>query len=220
MVVAAHPDDEVLGCGGTLTRYAAEGHHVFSLILGEGVTSRDGDPRRHPRAIRRLSRESDRANQRLGVKRVFRYAFPDNRFDAVPLLDIIKAIEAVKREVRPTVVFTHHAHDVNIDHQITFKAALAAFRPLPGETVRELYAFYVLSSTDWQAPVAFAPTYYVNISATVGKKVQALRAYRSEIREYPHPRSVRGVLIEATRTGLRVGLEKAEAFEVIRKIDR
>jgi len=221
LVVAAHPDDEVLGCGGTMARYAREGHAVFSLILGQGVESRNVDQRMQSRQIRRLLKESDLANQVLGVRKVYRYSFPDNKFDSVPLLEIVKAIEAVKRMVGPRIVFTHHAHDVNIDHQITFKASLAAFRPLPGEHIQEFYSFYVQSSTDWQSPahgLVFSPTSFVNVTSTIQRKVRALQAHKSEIRDYPHPRSAKGVLIEAERTGLIVGLEKAEAFELIRSI--
>jgi LmbE family N-acetylglucosaminyl deacetylase len=222
LVIAAHPDDEVLGCGATLAKYAERHHDVFSLILGEGM-ARGSNKIIQDLGIRELRKESERANRILGVRKVYRYSFPDNRFDSVPLLEIVKAIESVKSEVGPTIVFTHHAHDVNIDHQIAFKASLAAFRPLPGETVREFYCFQTVSSTEWQASncgLVFLPTHYEDVAATMDKKVRAVKAYASELRNYPHPRSTEGVLAQAVQMGLRVGLEKAEAFELIRKISR
>src|SRR3990172_863872 len=166
LVVAAHPDDEVLGCGATLAKYAERHHDVFSLILGEGM-ARGSNKIIQDLGIRELRKESERANRILGVRKVYRYSFPDNRFDSVPLLEIVKAIERVKREVRPTIVFTHHAHDVNIDHQLTFKASLAAFRPLPGETVRDFYCFQTASSTVSQARkyrLGFFPTHHPDVA--------------------------------------------------------
>lgn len=221
LVVAAHPDDEVLGCGATMARYAAEGRAVSVLILGAGVASRGADAASLARSRAKLEIESDKANKILGVRKVYRADFPDNRFDTVALLDVVQAIEAVKAKVKPALVLTHHAHDVNVDHQVAFRACLAAFRPQPGEAARELRSFYVLSSTDWQAPSpAFAPNLHVDVASTLEKKVRALEAYRSEIRPYPHPRSSKGVRIEAQRAGLRVGLTAAEAFEVVRRIER
>src|SRR5438105_2777078 len=125
LVVAAHPDDEVLGCGATMARFRREGHPVFTLILGEGVRAREGAEKNQDAMVKRLLGESDAANKMLGVRKVFRGDFPDNRFDSVPLLDIVKKIEQIKKTVKPAIVFTHHAHDVNIDHQLTFKAVLA-----------------------------------------------------------------------------------------------
>lgn len=220
LVVAAHPDDEVLGCGATMARLAAEGRDVFVLILGAGGAARDVSPAVLARMTKKLRDESSAAGRILGVRKIFRRDFPDNRFDTVPLLDIVKAIEEVKAEVKPVLVMTHHAHDVNVDHQRTFQACLSAFRPQPGEAVQELRSFYVLSSTDWQAPSpSFSPNLFVDATRKLEKKVRALKAYRSEIRSAPHPRSAAGVRLEAQRTGMRVGLEAAEAFEIIRLIE-
>jgi LmbE family N-acetylglucosaminyl deacetylase len=146
---------------------------------------------------------------------------PDNRFDTVPLLDIIKLIEKIKKNVSPEIVFTHHHEDLNIDHCITFKAVMTAFRPLKGESVREMYSFEVPSSTEWNAPLAgsyFRPNYFVDISETLEKKLAAMREYESEIRDFPHPRSPKALSINAKRWGSQIGLEAAEAFELIRMI--
>lgn len=223
LVIAAHPDDEVLGCGATMAKLAAAGHEVRVLILGEGISARDEnrDREKREKEIQVLKANMAKANNILGTGGIFTFDLPDNRFDTVPLLDVIKLIEKVKKDVSPEVIFTHHHADLNIDHCITFKAVMTAFRPLRGESVREIYSFEVLSSTEWNAPLAgtyFRPNYFVDISETLAQKLAALREYESEIREFPHPRSPEAIRLNARRWGGQVGLEAAEAFEVIRMI--
>ena len=223
LVIAAHPDDEVLGCGGAIARFAVEGCEVYTLILGEGITSRDPSRDQHKRdeEIRELKKQAENANNILGVKKVYAFNFPDNRFDSVPLLDIIKTIEKIKKDIKPDIVFTHHYGDLNIDHQITFKAVMTAFRPTKDESVKEIYSFEIPSSTEWNAPSSltyFMPDYFVDISKTIKLKVRAMKEYKCEIREYPHPRSIESIEIKAKQRGIQVGLEAAEAFEVIRLI--
>jgi len=223
LVIAAHPDDEVLGCGGTVARFEAEGDKVYTLILGEGITARDASSDQHKReeGIRGLKKQAEAANKILGVKKVYTFDFPDNRFDTIPLLDIIKTIEKIKEDIKPDIVFTHHYGDLNIDHQITFKAVITAFRPAVDESVKELYSFEIPSSTEWNAPSSlthFMPEYFVDISKTIKLKVRAMKEYKCEIREYPHMRSVESIEIKAKQWGIQVGLETAEAFEVIRLI--
>jgi len=223
LVVAAHPDDEVLGCGGTIARLTSEGNCVYTLILGEGVTSRDRkrDLAKRENEIVELKKKAEDANKILGVKKVYTYDFPDNRFDTVSLLDIIKTIEKIKKDIKPDIVFTHHYGDLNIDHQITFKAVMTAFRPTKDESVKEIYSFEIPSSTEWNAPSSltyFMPDYFVDISKTIKLKVRAMKEYKCEIREYPHPRSIESIEIKAKQRGIQVGLEAAEAFEVLRLI--
>ena len=223
LVIAAHPDDEVLGCGGTIARLTSEGNYVYTLILGEGVTSRDKkrDRVKRENEIAGLRKQTEDVNKILGVKKVYTYDFPDNRFDTVPLLDIIKIVEKIKEDIKPDIVFTHHYGDLNIDHQITFKAVMTAFRPTKDESVKEIYSFEIPSSTEWNAPSSltyFMPDYFVDISKTIKLKVRAMKEYKCEIREYPHPRSIESIEIKAKQRGIQVGLEAAEAFEVIRLI--
>ena len=223
LVVVAHPDDEVLGCSGTMARLAMEGNDVYTLILGEGITARDKERDRINREkdLCELKNHIVKANKLLGVKKTYTFDFPDNRFDTVALLDIIKTIEEIKEDIKPDIVFTHHYGDLNIDHQITFKAVMTAFRPLKKETVREIYSFEVLSSTEWNIPkpeICFVPNHFVDISKTIKLKVRAMKEYKCEIREYPHPRSIESIEIKAKQRGIQVGLEAAEAFEVIRLI--
>lgn len=223
LVIAAHPDDEVLGCGGTIAKLAKQGNDVHVLILGEGVTSRDDKRNRAGRVedIQQLKRQAEKAHRLLGIKKTFLYDFPDNRFDTVSLLDIVKTIEKVKKGTMPEIVFTHHRGDLNIDHQITFKAVLTAFRPVKGERVRGIYSFEVPSSTEWNAPSLsdyFMPNYFSDISKTLAQKIRAVKEYKSEIRAFPHPRSVESVQVYAKRWGIQVGLSAAEAFEIVRII--
>jgi LmbE family N-acetylglucosaminyl deacetylase len=220
LIVAAHPDDEVLGCGGTAARLVNEGDEVFTLVLGEGVTSRDDSRQRVKREkeIARLNEQIHEANGVIGVKEVFAYDFPDNRFDSVPLLDIVKIIEKIKAEVEPDIVFTHYEGDLNIDHRITYRAVLTAVRPVKGETVKEIYSFEVLSSTEWNYPLRFSPDCFFDISSTIDQKVAAMEKYRSELRDYPHPRSLKGIRLNAEQWGMKVGLSYAEAFKMVRCI--
>jgi len=130
LIVAAHPDDEVLGCGGTISRLVREGYEAYTLILGEGITSRDKNRNRKKRKeeINKLKEQIYKANKVLGVKEVFTFDFPDNRFDSVDFLDIVKTIEEVKNNLKPEIVFTHSKSDLNIDHYITYKAVITATR--------------------------------------------------------------------------------------------
>ncbi len=223
LIIVAHPDDEVLGCGGTIARLAMEGCNVYTLILGEGVTSRseERDRVKKRKELTELKRELKNANKILGVKKVYTFEFPDNRFDTMPLLDIIKVIEKIKKDIKPDILFTHHHGDLNIDHQITFKAVMTAFRPHMDETVQEIYSFEIPSSTEWNMPTSatvFIPNYFIDISKTLELKTKAMKEYKSEIRKYPHPRSLEAIEIIAKRWGVQIGRKSAEAFEVIRLI--
>jgi LmbE family N-acetylglucosaminyl deacetylase len=223
LIVAAHPDDEILGCGGTAVRLAKEKHAVYTLIIGEGITSRDErrDRSRRDREIHELKKSVGAANKIVGVRKVYFCDLPDNRFDTVPLLDLIKTIEKFKEQVNPDIIFTHHHADLNIDHQRTFQAVMTAFRPIKGERVKEIYSFEIPSSTEWSTPSAssyFMPNYFVDISDTLKTKIEAMRKYSSEIRDFPHPRSPEAIEIISRRWGIQVGTEAAEAFEVVRII--
>lgn len=220
LIVAAHPDDEVLGCGGTMARLSAEGCEVFTLILGEGITSRDDSRNIDKREgeLFELKRQITRANEILGVKEVFVLDFPDNRFDTIPLLDIVKAIETVKNKVRPDTIFTHFDKDLNIDHGITQRAVLTAARPQKGETVREILSFEVLSSTEWNSPISFSPDVFYDITDTLEIKLAAMMEYRDEIRVFPHPRTLEGIEINARYWGMKIGNGVSEAFKCVRTI--
>ena len=217
LVVAAHPDDELLGAGGTLAKHAADGDEVYGLILGEGVMARSGANRN---GISYLQKQAQTAAKIIGLKKIQFADFPDNAFDSVPLLKIVQKVEAVIAAVCPDIVFTHYEHDLNIDHRLPFQAVLTACRPMNPHCPRELYTFETLSSTEWQSKghQLFAPDTYVDIAPTLEIKLKALQAYASELRPYPHSRSLEGVKILAEWRGLESHLAAAEAFRTIRRI--
>lgn len=223
LVVAAHPDDEILGCGGTMALHSQRGDEVYVLILGEGITSRDvkRDRKKRDREIKELRRDIEAANKIVGTKKTFIYDFSDNRFDSVPLLDIVKVVEKVKIEVMPDIVYTHHHGDLNIDHRLTFHAVLTACRPLKNESVRSIYSFEIPSSTEWSADSSkyFIPNYFVNIKEPLDKKINAMKAYMNEIRDFPHPRSGKALKILAQSRGIIAGFKYAEAFMVVRILE-
>jgi len=220
LIIVAHPDDEVLGCFGTVARLIKEGYEAYTLILGEGKTSRDEQRivENKKNELEILNSEIKKANNIIGIKKVFVESFPDNRFDSVDLLDIIKVISKVKDEVRPDIIFTHYEHDLNIDHQITYKAVITATRPMENECVKEIYSFEILSSTEWNYPLSFNPDIYFDISDTINLKVNAMKEYKSELCEYPHPRSLEGIKLNSKYQGIRVGKKYVEAFKSVRVI--
>jgi len=122
----------------------------------------------------------------------------------------------VKNEIKPNIVFTHYSDDLNIDHVVTYNAVLTATRPVSGETVKEIYSFEVLSSTEWKYPLTFSPDIFVDIKGYISKKIDAMSKYVSELREFPHPRSTRAILANAEMWGVRTGCETAEAFKTVR----
>lgn len=218
LVIAAHPDDEILGCGGTIAKLAKADGQVYTLILGTGVASRyeTENGKEIKSQIEELKRQLYAANETVGVKEVFIHNFPDNKFDTVALLDIVKVIEKIKTKIKPEVVFTHYLKDLNIDHQITYQAVITAARPLSTETVREIYSFEVPSSTEWAYPLSFAPDVFFDITETVDLKIKAISSYKSELREFPHPRSIKGLELNAQVWGMKAGVRYAEAFKAVR----
>ena len=223
LVVAAHPDDEVLGCGGTIVRHVQQGDRVAVIILAEGVTSRAAKriPDQDAEKLQALAAATHRACAVLGVKDVTLNDFSDNRMDSLPLLEIVKVIEQHIARLQPTVVYTHHGGDVNVDHRVTYQAVVTACRPQPGHPVKTLLTFETSSSTEWQPPLAgifFAPNWFVDIGKTLATKQEALLAYESELRTWPHPRSIQAIEHLARWRGSMVGVEAAEAFALARNI--
>ncbi len=218
LIVAAHPDDEVLGCFGTVARFIKEGYEAYTLILGEGKTSRDEKRvvENKKNELKLLNKEIKRANDIIGIKKCFVYDFPDNRFDSVDLLDIVNVISQIKDEIKPDMIFTHYENDLNIDHQITYKAVITATRPMQNECVKEIYSFEVLSSTEWSYPLSFSPDVFFDIEDTIDLKLNAMKEYKSELCIYPHPRSLEGIELNAKYQGMRVGKKFVEAFKSVR----
>lgn len=220
LVIAAHPDDEVLGCGGTISRLAQEGNDVYVAILGEGLMARYDERLQANRGdVEKLADCSRKAGKILGAKKIYFHGLPDNRFDTVALLDIVKMIEKLISEIRPQIVYTHHSGDLNIDHTITSRATITATRPFSCGQVKELYAYEVSSSTECSFHSfnsAFKPTVFIDISNTIENKIKALEVFVDEIRPFPHPRSVQSIRALAMTRGFAAGMKMAEAFEVVR----
>lgn len=217
LVVAAHPDDEVLGCGATLARHADQGDTAEIVVLGRGALSREGATLADADKLQRQACEAARI---LGASDVRILDLPDNRFDRLDLLDIVKRVEAEIHRVNPEVVYTHHAGDLNIDHRRTFEAVVTACRPLEGSGVRRLLSFEIPSSTEWQAstvPPGFLPNVFVDVTQTLERKLKAIGIYCGEIRSSPHPRSIEALTALACWRGASAGMKAAEAFVLVRE---
>jgi len=217
LTVAAHPDDETLGAGGTMAWHAGHGDEVWVCILTDGVTSRHDQVELQEECARR-------ACETIGVAKVVFVGLADQRLDVVPMLDVITPIEECVRELQPDVVLTHFAGDVNEDHRIVARATMVATRPVAGSSVRKVCSFEVPSSTDWAPPQpgsVFAPNLYVDISETLETKLLAMKAYadthHTEVRPYPHPRSLEALTAYAQRHGVAAGLMAAEPFVLLRE---
>lgn len=225
MVVVAHPDDELLGLGATMHRLIKHsGAIVHVVILGEGITSR-GKIRQPDEWVRQLAVHKENINQAkktIGYHSVKAYDLPDNRFDTVALLDIVKLVEEEKKSFRPTVIFTHHGGDVNIDHQRTFESVITACRPMKDEEVKHILTFETPSGTEWRSPTDprhFLPNMFFGVAEEdLQAKNLAMECYEYEKREYPHPRSPEALRLQAQRWGVAMGCEFAEAFCLVRSI--
>ena len=220
LIVAAHPDDEVLGCGGTIARHVKEGESVHVLFLGDGVGSRGNSD---TKLITARKESAVKACEVLGAAVVGFEKFPDNMFDTVPLLDIVRVVESAKKEINPQIIYTHHGGDLNIDHRIACQAVLTAFRPQPDEQFFEIKAFETNSSTEWSTSAiipSFIPDTFVDISKYLDNLLNAYSCYADEMREEPHARSMEALKIGALRRGREAGLHAAEAFMTLRRIYR
>jgi N-acetylglucosamine malate deacetylase 1 len=223
LVIAAHPDDEVLGCGATIARLTAEGWEVHVLIIAEGATSRSAerDPSMHRRELSNLAECAERANSILGSASIKMGSLPDNRMDGVVLLDVVKLVEAEIEHFKPCLVLTHHAGDVNVDHRVLHDAVIAACRPQPHHSVKSLLFFEAPSSTEWRPAASgmyFTPNYFYDVTGYLAQKLEALHAYAPEMRSFPHPRSIEAVEHLARWRGATVGCAAAEAFMLGRAI--
>jgi len=219
LIVAAHPDDEVLGCAATAARRAARGEAVHVAILGTGLAARSAGGVVDAAALAALREDARAVGGMLGAKSVSFADLPDNRFDTVALLDVVKQVERWLADTAPDVVYTHHPGDLNVDHRLTFQAVLTATRPLPGAGVKELYAFEVPSATEWafqRLEPAFRPSVFEDVGDTLELKLACMARYRGEARAFPHPRSAEALRATARRWGSVAGMAYAEAFELIR----
>lgn len=227
LVVVAHPDDEILGVGGLIHSLSAAGNDkIRVVILGEGLTSRSPE-RGKSDWLDSLGVHRDdaiQAQKELGYGELKMYALPDNRFDSIDLLDVVKIVEAEKVDFEPEYVFTHHGGDLNIDHRVVFQSVMTSFRPVPGEIYSGIITFETMSGTEWRPstdPHHFIPNLFVEISVdSVQAKCAAMECYDFEKRDFPHPRSPRSIKTRAEAWGVVNGWEYAEAFCVVRMLVR
>jgi len=223
LVVSAHPDDEVLGAGATLAKLSKQGKEVYSMVLGEGITSRSSRRQDADKIeLKQLKKQSRQAAQVLGVKETFFFDFADNRFDSVDLIDIVKAVDKIIDKVKPDILFTHHPADLNIDHQRTFQAVLVATRPIHNSIPKQIYSFYIPSSSEWSFNSfgEFKANTYVDVTDSISSKLKALECYKNEVRKFPHPRSLEIVEAMSKVWGSHIGVKAAEAFQLIRGVFR
>lgn len=221
LVVAAHPDDEVLGCGGTIYKLGSKGHNVSVLFLSDGVSSRIQN--KLNKEIDNRKKNAIKSCKILKVKNYFFENLPDNAFDTEPLLNIIKLIENYINKLKPEIIFTHSNSDLNVDHRITNQSVVTACRPQKNLSVKELYFFEILSSTEWNFSDSvsyFKPNYFVDISKCVKKKILALKKYKKEIKKLPHPRSLEGAKILSQYRGMASNMNYAEAFFQAFKVNK
>ncbi|WP_165664145.1 PIG-L deacetylase family protein [Metapseudomonas otitidis] len=219
LVIAAHPDDEVLGCGGSIARHVAQGDEVHVAIMAQGLFSRGTPEEAEQQALRDACAQ---ANRHLGVVGLECFDLPDNRLDGLDRLDVIKPVEALVDRIQPGIVYTHWSGDVNIDHRRLHEAVVTACRPQPGHPVHTLLFFEIPSSTEWQVSQSapqFWPTWFNDIEDTLEAKLQALDIYAMEMRAWPHPRSLRAVEHLARWRGASVGMQAAEAFVLGRRLN-
>jgi LmbE family N-acetylglucosaminyl deacetylase len=226
MIVVAHPDDELLGLGASMNRLITEYNvqcHV--VILGEGITSRSD---KRDVELWKAELETHRKNifsaqKAIGYHTISIHQFPDNRFDSVSLLDIIKVIEKEKESFTPQIIFTHHGGDLNIDHQRAFEAVVTCCRPMENEIVKHIITFETPSGTEWRAstdPRIFTPNFFIEVrEENIRAKIRGMESYEFEKRRYPHPRSPESLEIIARRWGVTIGVNYAEAFCIVRSIN-
>tara|TARA_B100000700_G_scaffold326960_1_gene440074 strand:- start:1002 stop:1688 length:687 start_codon:yes stop_codon:yes gene_type:complete len=221
LVVASHPDDEVLGCGGTIYNLKKKGAKISALFLSDGESSRKHS--KINKLILERKNQAIKAGKILGIKNISFGNFPDNSMDTVPILKIIQFIEKKIKKTRPDVIFTHFENDLNVDHQITSKAVVTACRPVKNQTVKSIFFFEILSSSEWNISTKnkiFKPNFYVDITKSLKFKLRALKYYKREMRKWPHPRSIEGVKLLSKTRGSTVGLANAEAFILGRHVEK
>ncbi len=211
MIIAAHPDDETLGCGGTIVKHTTNKDLVKIIFISEGVTSRENINQNEIELRRKYARDACKV---LGVSELSFFSFPDNRLDTIPLLDIVQCIETEIQKFMPTIIYTHSGTDLNIDHKIINKATLTACRPQKDDSIKEIYSFEVLSSTEWSSVYenSFKPNHFVDISKYIETKIVAMSKYKSEINKSPHPRSSEVIRALSKYRGSTSGFDYAEAY--------
>jgi LmbE family N-acetylglucosaminyl deacetylase len=213
LVIAPHPDDEVVGCGGTIAKHAEKLDEVYLCIVTKGYT-----PDWSEELLKNRPKEVEKVNKILGIKKTYFLDFPTVKLDTIPQKNLNDSIFEVVTEVKPEIVYMPHKGDLNKDHRLVFEATLVATRPVGEHKVRKMLSYEALSSTEWGNPIeAFVPNVYIDVSKTIERKIEAMKVYESEMKPYPHPRSLEVVDALAKKRGSEVGVKFAEAFMLIKE---
>jgi N-acetylglucosamine malate deacetylase 1 len=216
LAIAAHPDDETIGAGGSLARHVTAGDDVFWCVVTQGYS-----PPWSEETLQIARQQINEVQQVFGFRQVFRLGFPTVKLNTVPYIDLTSALQGVVDQVKPEVVYTTPRSDINQDHRIVYDCTLVATRPLPGSSVRRVLSYEISPTTRFGAPSGssgFMPTVFIDIASHLDRKLAAMMCYRTELREFPHPRSVEGLRLLAQERGLSVGLAAAECFELVREL--
>jgi LmbE family N-acetylglucosaminyl deacetylase len=220
LVIAAHPDDEALGCAGTIAKHVHNKEKVKIVFFTVGEMSRDNA---NKKLISFRKNNAINSLKILGVNKndIMFNSFPDNAMDGMPLIKIVKILESIKQNYKPDIIYTHYGNDLNVDHKAVYNATLVAFRPLPNSTVKKILCFEILSSTEWASKISnsFNPNYFVNIDKFIKKKIASIKKYKKEIQAEPHARSIKNVKNLASFRGMSCGGKYVEAFYAERILD-
>jgi len=217
LVVVAHPDDEIIGCGGTLAKHHQNGDKITIIYMTDGVSSRGS----YPKEILKRKLMAEAVGEKLNAKQHY-FDFPDNQMDQTPLLKVVQCIESINETLTTDIIYTHHSGDLNIDHRIVHQAVMTAFRPVPGKKIPSIYSFEVNSSSEWNTPNSnnyFIANYYVDIRHQLAEKMRLLSCYQEEMSDYPHSRSLEAIEALAKVRGSSIGARFAEAFMLIRQVE-
>lgn len=220
LIIAAHPDDEVLGVGGTIARHVDKGDEVFILMVTEGSSTQY---KNQAGKIQQKKLELEKVKETLGITEVIYLDLPDMKLDTIPKADLNEQVAKAALNIKPEIVYTHFYGDINNDHQVVFEATMVAVRPIGDYSVRRVLAYNTPSSTEWSAQTSnnvFLPNVYVDITDYLPKKIEAMKQYQSELRSYPHPRSLESLNQVAKFWGKHIGVDAAEPFMLIREIEK
>lgn len=220
LVIAAHPDDEVLGCGGTLLKLKKKKCKISILFISDGVSSRENIASSYNLLIKKRYAAAKKVAKIIGAHRVDFLSLPDNNLEKIGLLNITKKIERLINIIKPDTILTHSNLDLNLDHQLVNKSVLVATRPQNNGIIKNIYSFEILSSSEWNfGTKIFEPNHFVDISNEIKSKIKLIGYYNSELRKWPHPRSKKGIEVLANFRGQSVGVKFAEAFKLIRSFE-
>ena len=217
LVIAPHPDDEVLGCGGTITKYKKQEDKTYLCIVTRAYA-----PDWSKKFMKNRSEEIKKVNKILGIQKTYFLDFPTVKLDTIPQKELNDALCDVIDKVKPDIMYIPHKGDLNKDHRLVFEASLVAARPQPNFSIKKILSYETLSETEWGAQLAkeinevFIPNVYIDISDTIEDKLKAMSCYKKELRKSPHPRSLEAIRTLAKKRGSGAGIKFAEAFMLIR----